>query len=264
MKRKRILDQKVALVVGGGGKIGRAICESLAEEGCNIAIHDISENKIHPLKKLIETRYNVKSIAIEANLLENAETRTIVPKVIEKFKKIDILVHSAAFVGTTEYSGWAVPFEEQTENAFEAGLRVNLTSAFILSQDFAKHNQKEKKGVIVFISSIYGIVGPDFSLYEGTGMANPAAYGASKAGLIQLTRYLATKLAPDIRVNCISFGGVFRNQDSKFVERYIKKTPQKRMAREEDIKGTIMYLVSDMSDYLTGQNIVLDGGFTIW
>jgi NAD(P)-dependent dehydrogenase (short-subunit alcohol dehydrogenase family) len=264
MNKAADLTGKVSLVIGGGGHIGKVICETLAELGSKVAVHDLSKEKTEKVRKAIEKKYQSEAIAVEADLLDEKETRSVIPYVANKFKRLDILVHCAAFVGTTSFPGWAVPFQEQTVEAFEKCLKVNLTSAFILCQEAQKHLEKRKSGSIILISSIYGVIAPDFALYEGTKMANPAGYGASKGGLIQLTRYLATLFAPEIRVNSISLGGVFRNQDPKFVEKYKKKTPLGRMAKEEDIKGTIAYLASDMSKYLTGQNIVLDGGFTIW
>jgi NAD(P)-dependent dehydrogenase (short-subunit alcohol dehydrogenase family) len=117
---------------------------------------------------------------------------------------------------------------------------------------------------IINIGSIYGLCGPDLSLYEGTEMGNPAAYAASKGGVIQLTRWLATVLAPEVRVNCLSPGGVLRNQPEVFIERYIRRTPLRRMAVEEDFKGAIAFLASDLSSYCTGQDIAVDGGWTAW
>ncbi len=124
--------------------------------------------------------------------------------------------------------------------------------------------KKNNNGSIINIASTYGIVGPDYSLYEGTEMGNPAAYAASKGGLIQLTRWLSTTMAPNTRVNAVSPGGVFRHQPEKFVSRYEKRTPLARMATEEDFKGVIAFLAGDLSSYVTGQNIVIDGGWTTW
>ena len=143
-------------------------------------------------------------------------------------------------------------------------MQVNLTSAFELSQQAAPHLGSGGHGSIIFISSIYGMVGPNNALYEGTTMGNPAAYGASKAGLLQLARYLATTLAPAVRVNAITPGGVWRNQAPEFVDRYVARTPLGRMAREEDFMGAVAFLASDLSSYVTGQNLVVDGGWTTW
>ena len=137
-----------------------------------------------------------------------------------------------------------------------------MTSAFHLSRDLAPLLRKSGNGSIINIGSIYGVAAPDYSLYKGTNLGNPAAYAASKGGLIQLTKWLSTSLAKEIRVNSISPGGIFRNQPEEFVTKYENKTPLKRMASEEDMKGIIAYLSSDLSAYVTGQNILVDGGWT--
>ena len=117
---------------------------------------------------------------------------------------------------------------------------------------------------MINVGSIYGMVGPDMRLYEGTTMGNPAAYAASKGGLLQFTRWLATILAPEVRVNSITPGGVWRNQPEAFHERYKARTPLRRMAHEEDFKGAVAYLASDLSSYVTGHNLLVDGGWTVW
>ena len=119
-------------------------------------------------------------------------------------------------------------------------------------------------GSVINISSIYGLAGPDWRLYEGTDLGNPAAYAASKGGLIQATRWLATTLAPQVRVNAIAPGGVFRDTPEPFLSRYVARTPLARMAREEDFKGAVAYLASDLSAYMTGQCLTVDGGWTVW
>jgi NAD(P)-dependent dehydrogenase (short-subunit alcohol dehydrogenase family) len=177
---------------------------------------------------------------------------------------IDILVHSAAFVGTTKVPGWAVPFEQQTLTAWDAAIRVNLSSVLVMAQEARSHLASSGHGSIVLIGSIYGMVGPDYSLYDDTPMEMPAAYAASKGGLLQLSRYLATVMAPEIRVNTISAGGIFRDQPDAFVRRYIKRTPLNRMGTEEDLKGAVAFLAGDLSRYVTGSNLVVDGGWTAW
>ena len=175
---------------------------------------------------------------------------------------VDILINNAAFVGSSELDGWSVPFEEQAIDAWRRAIEVNLTSVFHLSRDLAKLLSKsETGGCIINIASIYGEFGPDWSLYSGTQMSNPAAYGASKAGMIQLTKWLATTLAPSVRVNAISPGGIFRSQPPEFVYRYEQKTPLKRMATEQDICGAAIFLASSMSNYITGENIRVSGGW---
>jgi NAD(P)-dependent dehydrogenase (short-subunit alcohol dehydrogenase family) len=177
---------------------------------------------------------------------------------------LDILVHCAAHDGTTEAPGWGVPFEHQTVEAWDNAMRVNLTSAFILAQEAREALVAPGNGSMILFASTYGIVGPDRHLYSGTEMANPMGYGASKGGLLQLMRYLATELAPEVRVNAISPGGVWRDQPESFHQRYVTRTPLNRMAAEEDLKGAVAYLASDLSAYVTGHNLVVDGGWTAW
>ena len=179
---------------------------------------------------------------------------------------LDILVHSAAFVGTSAIPGWSVPFPEQTVAAWDAGMRVNLTSAFVIAQEAREALAASGNGSVVLVSSIYGLVGSDPSVYEGTGMNadRVLAYSASKGGLLQLMRHLATLLAPRIRVNAISPGGIERGQAEAFRRQYAARTPLKRMGREEDLKGAVAYLASDLSAYVTGHNLVVDGGWTAW
>ena len=189
------------------------------------------------IETLRELGVEVISIDIDdCDLLDDVELHWF----IGQLPKIDILVHCAVYVGSD----------------LKKSMAVNMGSVL----KFIGSQSNFLKSVILF-SSIYGMVGPDMSLYEGTEMTNPIAYGVSKGGVLQLMRYLATTLAP-IRVNAISPGGIARNQPESFVERYEKKTPLGRMATEEDLKGAIAYLASDLSAYVTGHNLVVDGGWT--
>src|SRR6185436_14020356 len=155
-------------------------------------------------------------------------------------------------------------FEQQTFDAFEAAMRVNVGSAFVAVQEARQALTESGHGSVILVGSLYGVVGPDMRLYEGTSMGNPAGYAVSKGGLLQLARYLATVLAPKVRVNCVSPGGIERGQPQVFQDRYIARTPLARMGTEEDIKGAIAYLATDLSSYTTGQHLIIDGGFTAW
>ena len=157
-----------------------------------------------------------------------------------------------------------MPFEDQTVGAWNSALHVNLTSAFIILQETHQALRESGRGSVIFIGSIYGTVGPDWGLYEETTMVNPVGYGVSKGGLLQLMRYFSTILAPLVRVNAISLGGIERGQSITFRQKYQKRTPLDRMGREEDIKGAVAYLASDMSSYVTGHNLMIDGGWTAW
>lgn len=256
------LSGRVALVTGGAGHIGFQAACALAELGADVALADIAGPAGHAdeIRKLFGTR----SEAITINLADEPLVKALPGQVVHALGGLDIVVHSAAFVGATRMKGWAAPFEQQSPDTWRQALEVNLTSLFVLAQAAAPALKKGGRGSVITLSSIYGMEGPDLRLYEGTEMGNPAAYAASKGGLIQLTRWLSTVLAPKIRVNTISPGGIFRGQPDVFVERYESRTPAGRMGREEDLKGAVAFLASDMGAYVTGQNIVVDGGWTAW
>jgi NAD(P)-dependent dehydrogenase (short-subunit alcohol dehydrogenase family) len=255
---------RVALVTGAAGHIGRAIVETVAELGADLILLDLDKNGLQAVAEQITRKYNAKVELVELDLADAAAINKIPTYIENSFSQLDILINNAAFVGSSGISGWVTRFEDQSVSTWKKAMDVNLTSAFALSQACVEFLKSSRQGVIINIASIYGVYGPDLSLYEGTEMGNPAAYAVSKGGLLQLTRWLATVLAPDIRVNALSPGGVFRNQPAKFCKRYIARTPLGRMANEEDFKGAIAFLASDMSGYMTGQNIMVDGGWGCW
>jgi NAD(P)-dependent dehydrogenase (short-subunit alcohol dehydrogenase family) len=258
------LDGRVALVTGGAGHIGKAIADGLAELGANVAIVDISPSTTAEAAADLSQRWPVGAAGFACDLEQSEEVRDLPRRVRERFGRIDILVNCAAFVGTSGLEGWAVPFEQQSISTWRRALEVNLTAPFVLIQAAADDLRSSGHGSIINISSIYGLTGPDWRLYEGTNLGNPAAYAASKGGLIQATRWLATTLAPDVRVNAIAPGGVFRDTPEPFLGRYVARTPLGRMGREEDFKGAVAYLATDLSAYVTGQCLAVDGGWTVW
>ncbi len=258
------LSGRRALITGGAGHIALAAAKALTELNAVVAILDLNPDSCHERALMLNEKQANCAIVVPCDLLDEQETRSAVHQVVRELGGLDIIVHCAAYVGTTQNEGWVVPFEKQSVDAWDRALRVNLTASFILVQEAQEALKKTGKGSVIMISSIYGVVGPDMRLYEGTMMGNPAGYGASKGGLLQLTRYMATILAPNIRVNAISPGGIWRNQLEVFRERYEARTPLRRMGTEEDLKGAIAYLASDLSAYVTGQNLVVDGGWTAW
>ncbi len=258
------LSGRKALVTGGAGHIGLAIEEALLELGARVAILDADAGKCDERARQLARFGKDSVVSAPCDLLDEKETRDVMAETIKKMGGLDILVHGAAYVGTTKVSGWTTVFEKQTVEAWDKALRVNLTSAFVLTQAAAPALKKSGGGSVIFVASTYGVAGPDMSLYKGTTMANPVGYGASKGGLIQMMRYLSTLLAPRVRVNCVSPGGVWRQQPEAFHKRYKLRTPLKRMATEEDFKGAVAYLASDLSAYVTGHNLMVDGGWTAW
>lgn len=254
-----------ALVTGGAGHIGATISEGLVELGAATGILDLDGAACEKTVERLTRRRPGAALAFPCDLRDEGATRAAVRQAIERLGGLDVFVHCAAYVGTTQVPGWAVPFEEQRVDAWEAAFQVNLTAAFVAVQEARAALAASGHGSVIFISSTYGMVGPDMRLYEGTAMGRqPAGYAASKGGLIQLARYLATVLAPQVRVNVVTPGGVRRGQPEVFHERYVSRTPLGRMATEEDMKGAVAYLATDLSAYVTGQNLVVDGGWTAW
>lgn len=256
------LAGRVGLVTGGAGHLGRTISETLAELGAAVAVLDKSGSRV--VADDLAARYGIPTLGIDIDLADENAVRNVPEQVADALGGLDVLVNNAAFVGSSGLAGWVVPFEEQSVDTWRQAMEVNLTAVFGLSQAAVPFMAGKTCGSIVNVASIYGVLGPDWSLYEGTAMGNPAAYAASKGGLIQFSRWLATTVAPSIRVNAISPGGVERGQPEAFRQRYESRTPLRRMACEEDFKGVVAFLASDASAYVTGQNIIVDGGWSAW
>jgi NAD(P)-dependent dehydrogenase (short-subunit alcohol dehydrogenase family) len=252
------------LITGATGYLGQVIAETLAEAGANLILVDRPGSSFHEVENRITKNRNIDVISLACDLEIEKERESMAKSVKSDGLGLSCLVNNAAFVGSSNLQGWVAPFEEQTIDTWRRAFEVNLTAAFHLSQLFAPELRASTHGNVINISSIYGENGPDWRLYEGTTMGNPAAYSASKGGLLQLTRWLSTTMAPDVRVNAITPGGIFRNQPEIFVERYVTKTPLKRMATEDDFRGGVVYLASGLSKYVTGHNLVIDGGFGSW
>lgn len=258
------LSNRTAVITGGAGHIGRAIAEALLEHGCSLVLADNSRERLDPTVAALSERYSAPISGFAVDLGEETERQDFVSFLRDELGQADILVNNAAFAGDANLPGWAVPFEDQAIDTWRRAIEVNLTAPFHLARDLAPLLRRSGKGSIINIGSIYGMLGPVMELYDGTGMGNPGAYAASKGGLVQLTRWLATTLAPDIRVNCISPGGLERGQSAAFQSRYVARTPLARMGSEEDLKGAALFLASDLSAWVTGQNIMVDGGWSAW
>ena len=254
------LDGRVVLITGGAGHLGRAMTLAFADLGARVAVSD----RDLAMTTAAAADAGPAAVPFAVDLADMDAVRGLPESVRSQLGRIDVLVNNAAFVGSMALDGWAVAFEAQSVDTFRAALDVNLAAAFALTQAAAPMLAASGHGSVVNIASIYAIAGPDQRLYAGTDLGNPAAYAASKGGLVQLTRWLATTLAPSIRVNAVSPGGIARNQPTAFIERYVARTPMGRMATEDDVLGAVAYLASDLSSYVTGQNLVVDGGWTAW
>ena len=257
------LSNKIALITGGCGHIGSSIANKLSQCGSDLILIDLDQASLVKIKRRIEKKYNNNVEVFSLDLAITKEREACIKNLKKKFNKIDIMVNSIGMVGTNKMKGWNSGFENQNIDAWNKAIDTNLTSIFFLVQGLYKIMNRTKNASIINISSIYGVNAPDWDIYKNTSINNPAAYSVSKAGIFYMTKWLASTLAPYIRVNTISPGGVKRNQEKSFINKYNKKTLLNRMATEEDISEPVLFLASDMSSYITGQNIIVDGGWTI-
>jgi len=256
-----INSSKTIVITGASGHLGRCYAAKVATIASCILI-DLDQQKLTELVSQLPDPSRHKTYAID---LANEDQRELaIHSILEQNEIIDILVNCAAYTGDTVQDGWIAPFEEQSIDAWRAALEINLTSCFELCQKLYPRIKLAEDGNILNVGSIYGDLGPDMRLYSGTNMGNPAAYAASKGAIAQLTRWLATVLAPNVRVNCVSPGGIIRNQEKRFIEAYKNKVPLQRMATEDDVVGAMLFLTIGSSHYITGHNLVVDGGFSIW
>ncbi|MFJ7699413.1 SDR family oxidoreductase [Lysinibacillus fusiformis] len=264
------LQGKTAIVTGGAGILGSHFCKGLASAGANVAVIDINIERANEVASDINNKYHVKSTGIYCDLTSEQSVIEMVAAVKAEFGQIHIL-HNNAAGKSSNLEAFFAPFEEYDLEQWKEIMSTNLDSMFLV----AKHVGKAMKeqgigGSIIQTASIYGVMGPDNRIYEGSYYMNreintPAIYSASKGGVVALTKYLATYWAKDgIRVNTITPGGVESGQNETFKKNYSNRIPLGRMAQAEEMVGALIYLASDASSYVTGQNILVDGGLSAW
>ena len=254
------LKNKIAVVTGGIGLIGKPVSIGLAQAGAKVYVTDINEKEGSKIEKNYK-KSDLKLKWIKLDITDINSIKTIIKKIIKKDKKIDIWVNCAY----PRTSDWSDKFEDIKYESWKKNVDMHMNGYFICCQQIAEQMKKQKFGCIINFGSIYGIVGPDFSIYHRSNMTMPAAYSAIKGGIINFTRYLSTYYAKHgIRVNAICPGGIYNNQPRTFVKNYEKKTPMGRMGKPEEIAGSVIFLASDAASYITGHILVIDGGWTAW
>ena len=255
------LKGKVIIITGGAGMLGIQYAEILSDAGAHIVILDVNQKMCNSVAQSITNRNNIKAIGIKTDITNETDIINAIEIVKKEFGRIDVLINNAVIKSKKMFG----PFEEYTLADWKKVVSVDLDAVFLCTRLFGNEMLKSQKGVIVNIGSIYGMVGSDQSIYGNSSLNAPAVYSACKGAVINLTRYLATYFGDKgIRVNCLSPGGVLNNQTKDFIERYSKKTPLKRLARKDELNGAILFLASDASSYMTGANLVVDGGWTAW
>ena len=250
------LEGRVVLVTGGAGHIGSAVVDGFLQVGARVAVVDVGAGSVAGPDRL----------ELPVDLGDLDAVAGLPAAVVDHFGRLDVVVAAAAMVshGDGEGTGWNVPFAQQDPGLWSAALTVNLTSIFALVQAAAEPLADHGVGSVVLVGSQYGLVGPQPRMYEGMGLDNVACYSAGKAGVTQLARRLSTTMAPEVRVNSLTPGGIRRTQPDEFVHRYEERTPLGRMGVEDDMVGPVLFLASDLSRYVTGHDLVVDGGFTAW
>jgi NAD(P)-dependent dehydrogenase (short-subunit alcohol dehydrogenase family) len=267
------LTGRVAVLTGGAGMLGRQYTRTLLEAGAKVVVADVNADQAAAAANEAVAAVRGEAIGWGVDVRRKAEVEAMVAAVEDRFGRVDMLINNAAIDPKFDLdvaAKQANTFEDYPLELWQQSLDVNLTGAFLCSQAMGKVMVRQRRGVVVNISSTYGVVAPDQRLYKHMGekeqkLFKPAPYAVTKAGIAHLTRYLAAYWGDKgIRVNTLTPGGVFNSQDDEFVTKYSARTPLGRMAEQNEMNGAMLFLVSDASSYMTGANLVVDGGWTAW
>lgn len=269
------LTGRVAVITGGAGMLGLRYGEAIAEMGGIPVLLDLDDTRCRAAAEHIRGTWGGDAYGIQTDITAKEQVRSAIENVASRYGRIDILINNAALTvkgGGAGFEDYFAAFEEYPENLFDLALKVSLTGSMLVTQAVGRVMVEQGRGVIVNVSSDVGIISPDHRIYKGmtVGYAGkpfntPIAYSMSKAALLAFTRYLATYWADKgIRVNAISPAGVYDDHAPDFVQRFSNLVPLGRMAHKDEYKGAIIFLCSDASSFMTGANLVVDGGRTAW
>lgn len=254
------LDNKVAVVSGGAGLIGEKLCEILAAAGADIIIVDNNVELASSTADRISRESGKQVVSKAIDITNESQVKQLAETVSECFDSCDILINAAHYKGGSFFNS----LSEYPKKAWDNVLSVNLTGTFLMCREFGSRMYAGNGGVIVNISSTYGVVSADPRIYGNSGIASPVSYATTKCGIINMTRYLAVHWRPKVRANVLIPGGVENQQDPEFINNYCKRTPLDRMAQPEEYQGAILFMCSEASAYMTGAIVTVDGGWTAW
>ena len=267
------LEGKVAIVTGGAGMLGREYCQALAEAAVHVVVADLRGDAAKEHANWLNANGHPKAVGIETDITDKLSVQEMINRVFQKFGRVDILVNNAALdpkFDTEHADEHTNSFEDYPLELWNQSIDVDLTGMFLCAQAAGSIMVEQGSGVIVNICSTYGVVGPDQRLYEHDDQTRPrtykpVTYSVTKSAVLGFTRYLATYwTGKNIRVNALTLGGVFSGHDDEFVKRYSYRTPLGRMAERSEYWGALLFVASDASSYMTGANLVVDGGWTAW
>lgn len=263
------LTGRVAVVTGGCGLLGRRFCAGLADHGASVAVVDLDKAGTVDFARELEHAYGQRSIGVAADITDPHQVKDMADRVERELGPIDIL-HNTTQKNGAKLDGYFAPMDTFNLTTWREVMSVNLDGAFLVAQEIGKRMAERGGGSIIQTASIYGIMGPDQRIYEGSEylgrpINTPAVYSASKAGVCGLTRYLAAYWGHrGVRTNTLTPGGVGSGQNAEFDRRYSARIPMGRMAKADEIVGALIFLASDASSYVNGQNIIVDGGLAAW
>ena len=263
VKKMNNLSEKVVFLTGAAGLLGTQYATALSSVGANVVLADINYNKCKKIEKELKEKNNVSPFSIKMDISNKKSIDNAIAKVMKKFSKIDVLVNNAVFPETQKER--SIQVEKFPLELWNKIFAVNVTGVFLCNQKIGSIMVKQKKGSIINISSMYGVVAADQRIYGNSGLNSTAAYAVTKSSLFNFTRYLASYWRnTGVRINTLTLGGVENNQDPKFIQKYSEKTMIGRMAKKNEFTGALIFLSSDASSYMTGSNMVVDGGWTAW
>lgn len=254
------LKGRVIIITGALGLLGTELGEAFADCGSHVVVVDLDSSGCEK-RAAVLTNTKTKALGLAVDITQKDAVERMVEAVVNEFGKVDVLINNAQFKSAKFFA----PFEDFPLKDWEGVMTVNLTAVFLCSQAVGKQMLKQGKGNIINLASTYGVVAPDHRLYIGTTLGCPAVYSASKGGVIMLTKYLATYWADKgIRVNAVTPHGIYNNHEEQFVKNFSFRSPLGRLCERKEVTGAVLYLASDASSYVTGSNLIVDGGWTAW
>lgn len=260
-KQKFDLTDKVIIITGACGLIGRAFAEACAQFGAHVVLADIEAANPEEKAAELEKRHSKKMLGVSVDVAKKASVIALKERTLEKFGKIDGLINGHQNKSHLIFE----PFEQVSEENWDTVVEVNLKGTFLLCQIIGSYMAEQGSGSIINIPSTYSVVAPNQNLYKGTKMGCPAAYSASKGGIDALSQYLSTYwAAKGVRVNQITPHGVWNNHEDQFEKNFANFTPLQRMSYNHEVAGAAVYLLSDAASYVTGHNMLVEGGWTAW
>ncbi|MEI8394792.1 MAG: SDR family oxidoreductase [Rhodospirillaceae bacterium] len=263
------LAGKVAVVTGSCGILGRHFCAALAAYGANVVVADLKPEACDDLARQLTDQFAVPCLGVACDVTDKAAVTELTRRTLERYGRVDVLLNNAAGK-PSDMARYFAPVEEYDEDIWREVMAVNVDGLFLVARALGGEMAKRGRGSIIQTASIYGVVAPDQRIYEGSSymgraINTPAAYSMSKAAVIGLTRHLATYwAAKGVRVNTLTPGGVESGQNETFKQRYGNRVPLGRMGQARELIGAIVWLASDASSYVTGQNLIVDGGLSVW